>query len=260
MSPTDFNHALEQVYLANPCQTLPNPLWKTLNQLAGFETSFTTDSTGINRLEAWTDDHLFIYWRRDGRQPSLLINRRLNYQRQALIHQDFLDPPTVAGFQHWTSQYRLLFRDQPMPEPLLPDGFQFANVVNSPAEIAAITDHLAQGSPESLAHVEDWINSPRFTADLWVWVIDETTQQPVGLALGEFDTRINEAAIEWVQVLPDYQRRGLGKALTFEVLRRIGERAVFTSVAGVVEDRDNPGAFFRRCGFSGNDVWWLLSR
>ena len=71
MSPIDFRQALEQVYLTNPCQTLPNPLWKTLDKLDEFETSFTTDSAGINRLEAWTADELYIYWRRAGRQPSL---------------------------------------------------------------------------------------------------------------------------------------------------------------------------------------------
>jgi ribosomal protein S18 acetylase RimI-like enzyme len=91
-------------------------------------------------------------------------------------------------------------------------------------------------------------------------VVDESTQQPVGLALAELDTAIREASIEWVQVLPDYQLRGIGKALTHEVLRRIAERALFTTATGLVEDRDNPGAFFRRCGFTGDDVWWWLRR
>jgi ribosomal protein S18 acetylase RimI-like enzyme len=260
MSPTDFRQALEQVYLANPCQTLPNPLWKTLDKLNEFETSFTTDSTGINRLEAWTNDQLYIYWRRSGRQPSLLINRRLNYQRQALIHQDFLDSPTVAGFKQWTSHYRLLFRDQPSPEPILPAGYRFASVVSSPAEVQAISDHVAQSDSNSLRLVQDWLNSPKFTADLWVWAIDEAAQQPVGLGLAELDTHFQEASIEWVQVLPAHQRHGLGRALVHEVLRRISERAQFTTVTGPVEDRDNPGAFFRRCGFTGDDVWWLLNR
>ena len=123
-----------------------------------------------------------------------------------------------------------------------------------------ITDHVSQSANTVLASVQDWLHSPKFTADLWIWAVDEATQQPAGLALAELDTQIHEASIEWIQVLPDYQRRGVGRALVHELLRRIGERALFTTVAGVVEDRDNPGAFFRRCGFTGADVWWLLSR
>ncbi len=71
---------------------------------------------------------------------------------------------------------------------------------------------------------------------------------------------VHEAVIETVEVSPDYRGRGLGRALVRELLRRIGTRAVFTTVSGIVEDRDNPGAFFRRCGFTGEDVWWWLRR
>jgi ribosomal protein S18 acetylase RimI-like enzyme len=71
---------------------------------------------------------------------------------------------------------------------------------------------------------------------------------------------MHEASIEWVQVAPEYQKRGIGRALVCEVLRRLDTRAAFVTAAGEVEDRDNPGAFFRRCGFTGQDVWWLLGR
>ncbi len=101
MLPDEFQYALMDAYLQAPCQVLAAPLWQTLPGLEGIETSVARDTQGVNRLEAYTDDSLLVYWRRSGRQPSLLVNRRLEYQRFALIHQDFLDAPTVAGFISW---------------------------------------------------------------------------------------------------------------------------------------------------------------
>jgi hypothetical protein len=44
------------------------------------------------------------------------------------------------------------------------------------------------------------------------------------------------------------------------LLSRLEQRAAFTTVAGIVGDRSNPEGLYRRCGFTGNDVWWLLSK
>jgi GNAT superfamily N-acetyltransferase len=101
---------------------------------------------------------------------------------------------------------------------------------------------------------------PVFVPDLWLWVIDEASGQPAGLGIAELDREIGEGAIEWIQILPDYQARGLGHCLVMELLRRIGDRVSFVTVADQVDDRDNPGVFFRNCGFTGTDVWWYLRR
>jgi len=257
----DFRKALTQVYLANPCQVLPNPLWQTLEHIGDCETAVASDSKGVTRLEAWEGDRLHVYWRRDGRQPSLLINRRLEYQQAAVIHQDFLDPKTVAGFDSFTSYYRLIHRQSAVPVADLPAGFRFAGVVESPEEVQAVIKHIEQSDPTGqLAAFQDWLHSPAFAPDLWLWVMSEEAEQPVGLGIGELDIEHREAAILWVQVLPDFQHRGIGTAIMHELLNRIGSRAAFTTVSGPVEDRHNPGAFFRQCGFTGDDVWWVLQR
>ena len=246
-----FPEALKIAYFQNPCQVLANPLWRSLAKLDDFQTSFGSDSTGVNRLEAWDTNSLYIYWRRDGRQSSLLIRRRLEAVQLALIHQDFLDPDTVIGFKTWKSYYRLLLRpEEGIARPALPANLRFAE-----ASIDADAVSRFLGDTE---RVDEWRRRPVLAPGLWVWAMDDDV--PVGLAVGEFDSVMSEATIEWVQVLPDYQRRGIGRALVGELLRRLGTRATFVTVAGEVEDRDNPGAFFRRCGFSGQDVWWLLGR
>ena len=120
--------------------------------------------------------------------------------------------------------------------------------------------HLAQDDNSLLDTVQTWLKHPVFASDLWLWVIDVASDQPVGLGVGELDSDIHEASLTWVQVLPDYQRQGIGRAIVHELLHRIADRAAFTTVSGPVEDRDNPGAFFRHCGFTGEDVWWYLRR
>lgn len=246
----DFRQALTATYLQNPCQVLANPLWKTLEKLDDFQTAFGIDSNGANRLEAWNDDSLYVYWRRENRQQSLLMRRRLETVQVALIHQDFLDPDTVAGFKTWKSYYRLSYRpDQPV-KPVLPPGLRFA-------EASVDADAVARFIGDT-ARVDDWRRHPVLAPGLWVWAMDGDT--PVGLVVGEFDAGMHEVSIEWVQVAPEYQKRGIGRALVCEVLRRLDTRAAFVTAAGEVEDRDNHGAFFRRCGFTGQDVWWLLGR
>lgn len=260
MTQADFHRALREVYQENPCQVLPGPLWQTLAGLADCETSVARGPEGVNRLEAFTNDSLLIYWRRSGRQPSMLINRRLEYQRFALIHQDFLDPPTVAGFKAWESRYRLIYRPETSTEVSLPDGYRFQAAVDSAGGVAALQGHVAQAENPALDFAQDWLNSPAFAPDLLLWLLDERNEQPVGLGVALLDSDLGEAVIEQVQIVEAYRGRGLGRALVQELLRRIGTRASFTTVSGIVEDRDNPGAFFRHCGFAGDDVWWWLRR
>ncbi len=256
----EFQNALTQVYLSNPCQVLPQPLTRTLAEIADCETAVASDATGVNRLEAWAGDSLYVYWRRDNRLPSMLINRRLEYQQRAVIHQDFLEAPVVAGFRHFSSYYRLQYSGAVVPQPELPAGFRFAGVVNSPDEVAAIAGQIEQGNDSALLPVRQWLESPAFAADLWLWVMEASADQPAGIGVAELDPETREASILWVQVMPAYRRRGLGRNIVRELLRRVMERAAFITVSGSVEDRDNPGAFFRQCGFTGSDVWWYLSR
>ena len=256
-----FRKALTQVYFDDPCQVLPNPLWQSLEGVDRYETALTSGNRGFSRLEAWEDNHLYIYWRREERQPSMLINRRLEFQQSAVIHQDFLNPPTVAGFDRFASFYRLIHRGAPVSTTALPAGYRFAGVVDSQDEIQAVIAHIEQNDPsDQLAAFHDWLNRPTFTPDLWLWVMGEAADQPVGLGVGEIDTEHREAAILWVQVQSDDRNKGIGRAIVHELLHRIGNRAQFTTVSGPVEDRTNPGAFFRQCGFTGDDVWWVLER
>ncbi|MBI5666649.1 MAG: GNAT family N-acetyltransferase [Chloroflexi bacterium] len=256
-----FRAALTHVYLENPCQVLPNALWKTLPELDDVRTAVEVASDGmVKRLEASTDDRLYIYWTREGRRPSLLMRRRLNTVRSALVHQDYLDPDTAAGFQTRLSFFRLIYRGSP-PTPQLPAGYSFADVQHG-EQAQLIADFIAECYDDvkpTADTVRQWTQRTVFAPDLWLWVRDERTGTACALAIAEFDASIGEVSLEWVQTLPGYQGKGLGRAVVQEILRRAAGRMAFATVSGQVEDRSNPGAFYRQCGFTGNDVWWLLA-
>ncbi|MGN0628125.1 MAG: GNAT family N-acetyltransferase [Oscillospiraceae bacterium] len=78
--------------------------------------------------------------------------------------------------------------------------------------------------------------------------------------IADFDREIGELVLEWIQVLPEYRRRGLGKMLVNELLCRMGNRAKFATVSGRADSPSNPEALYRKCGFAGNDVWHVLHR
>jgi GNAT superfamily N-acetyltransferase len=107
--------------------------------------------------------------------------------------------------------------------------------------------------------VRGWLNRPVYEPNLWVWIIDETTDQPAALGVAELDHQVPEASLEWIQVLPAYRGRGLGKAVVAELLRRASDEAEFTTVAGKINNPTRPDRLYQRCGFTGRDLWWLLT-
>ncbi len=252
-----FRDVLAKIYLENPCKVLSNPLWKTLDKLDDFQTTFGSDAKGVNRLEASNLESLFVFWRREGRQPSLLMRRKLETVRIAMMHQDFLDPDVAVGFDTRRGYFRLLHDHKNVHPSQLPSGFRFAQV-DTGLELLRAAAFTGQ-EPHIL---QNWVNHPVFAPDLWLWVIDEKSSQPVGFGMAELDTTYGEAALEWIQVLPTYQDAGIAENLVWELLRRVKDRAAFTTVTGDLDYKaiDNPGAFYRECGFSGQDLWWLLGR
>lgn len=257
MTGDGFRNALVKTYLENPCQVLANPLWKTLDKLDDFQTAFGGSDGIISRLEASNEESVFVYWRRQDRRPSLLIRRKIETMQLVLMHQDFLDPDVAVGFDTRRGYYRLMHDHKTFQSPQLPEGFRFAEV-DTGVELLRAAAFSGQ-EPQIL---QNWVNHPVFAPDLWLWVMDEKTQQPAALGIAELDSTYREAAIEWIQVLPAHYGGTIGQNLVLELLRRVKDRADFTTVSGEMDfkERENPGSFYRECGFTGQDIWWLLGR
>ncbi len=108
--------------------------------------------------------------------------------------------------------------------------------------------------------VKEWTKSIVFDNNLWVYIKEIKTGKIVALGIAEFDKEINEASLEWIQVLPEYHGKGLGQAIVNELLNRLKDSADFVTVSGKVDNLTNPEVLYRKCGFTGNNVWHILTK
>jgi len=261
-TPENFREALTRVYRENPCQVLPNALWKSLPWADCFETDFKIEGEIIRHLMAWDAAQLMLYWDRDGRLPEYAPWGSGGSLEFALLHRDFDDLVRLEDFSQIELYFRLIHKMEKVPEKKLPDGFSFA-IADPQREAQEISTFIAACYEElhpTAETVQGWTEHPVFDASLWVWLIEEGSETPAGLGIAEFDPGIAEGSLEWIQVLPTYRGRGLGKQIVYELLRRLEGRATFTSVAGQMDNQTQPEKLYRSCGFEGNDLWHVLRK
>ena len=93
---------------------------------------------------------------------------------------------------------------------------------------------------------------------LWIIVFDKKTNKAVGCGVADYDEELQEGILEWIQVLPEYRGRRIGKLIVMELLHRMRDKAKFVTVSGKVDNLTKPEMLYRSCGFSGHDVWHIL--
>jgi len=254
-----FRDALVSAYCEEPCRVLPNAIWKTLTEVDNFETSFEVENSVVIRLEMWDEKGLHLYWHRDQHPPNIPEDR-ISRLRFVLVHQDYLEAVPIERFATRKPYFRIIHSNRAIPTVELPLGFRIVNV-NVDTEADAVAELIGKCYDDFLPNaqsVQNWAGHPVFDPDSWIWVMDERIGIPVGLGIAEVDPTILEASLEYVQVLPEYRGRGLGKCIVLELLTRFHDRVAFTTVSGEAKNRTHPEGLYRSCGFCGNDVWWLL--
>ena len=257
-STEDFCAALRAVYCANPCQALSIPLWKTLRLPDPCDLFCTREQGRVAHLEARAGQRLLVYWDAE-RHPAHLPDPDLTGITFALAHQDHLALFEQGPFKTRTPYFRLLHHGEAV-HATAPHGFSFATV-DMPRQAADVAGMIARCYADPLFAAETvlgWTHHPTFDPTLWVWVMDDATGAPAGLGIAEIDRTIGEGAMEWIQVLPEYRGRGLGAAIVQALLQRLHGHVAFSTISGEVNNPARPEALYRRCGFTGNDVWWVL--
>lgn len=257
----DFSEALKQAYLLNPTQVLPNAYWKTRDRIAGCETIFGCDANGqVNHLEMWQGPRLLAGWDADRDHFNLPV-ARADTLTFALLHQDTLAGFDTSRFSCQKPYFRLRYDfEGPARLARLPEQYRFANV-QIEREAQAVSDLIGQCYDDLHPDVETvrgWAHLPVFAADLWLWVLDEKTGRPAGLGIAEVDPSLPEGSLEWIQVLPEYRSIGLGQALVRELICRMKGRVQFVTVSGESNNLTHPEHLYRSCGFTGEDVWWVM--
>lgn len=148
-----------------------------------------------------------------------------------------------------------------MKELTKPEGYDI--VTASPEDIETIVSIINASYNDlqvSNEQMQSYTQTPVYRPDLWILVKESSTGICVGCGIADFDPEAEELILEWIQVLPQYRGKNIGTAIVKELLWRGKDFAQFATVSGKVENKTKPEALYRKCGFTGNDVWHLLRK
>lgn len=135
-------------------------------------------------------------------------------------------------------------------------GVEIRTLTVGDFETAAAILSRCYGMAFDRERVEAMTRSKAYAPELWLLALAEGG--PAGCVIAEEDGQTGEGSLEWVQVLPGFRRRGIGKALVLVALGRMKGR--FATVSGRVDNETEPEKLYRACGFTGSDVWHILTR
>lgn len=107
--------------------------------------------------------------------------------------------------------------------------------------------------------MESYRNTPVYRSDLWILLREKNSDTVVAGGIADYDRETKELILEWIQVLPDYRKKGYGQLVVKNLLLKMQNIAEFATVSGKVNNPTNPQALYRKCGFTGNDVWHILT-
>lgn len=173
-----------------------------------------------------------------------------------ILHHDDYDPSAWAGY-HDEPYFRLYHSLQELPEAPLPEGFFLSHA--TPEEFSA---HIAACYPSIRISADDLracMQRPVCHPDLWL-VIRDADGMIAASGIADLDRCIGEGVLEWIQVSDAYRRRGLGRCIVTELLRRMAGEARFATVSGQCNNPTRPEQLYRACGFTGRDVWHILQK
>lgn len=201
---------------------------------------------------------LYIYWPKDKQG----IDTDCSQLKTVLVHEAQMNDELKNKFPDKEPYFRLLHNNKDIAAADVPNDYYIRNV-DTDAEIKLVShficccyDNIKPGPWE----VQEWTKHPVFNKKLWIWIIDKNTEKPAALGIAELDSNIKEGSLEWIQVLPDYRCRRLGKTLVEELLNRLKPYVDFTTVSGQMDNKTNPERLYRSCGFYGDDVWYVLRK
>ncbi len=175
-----------------------------------------------------------------------------------IIHQRDFDPTLLADYTD-ECYFRLLHPLKHISAPL-PDWLCIRTA--EPADVPMLAEIINASYTDlsvTPAQLEGYTRTPVYAPDLWIIAYDRHTGVPVGCGVADLDQTIGEGALEWIQVLPEYRGRHAGRAIVSELLRRMQGKAAFATVSGRVENASRPEALYRACGFTGGDLWHVLT-
>lgn len=153
--------------------------------------------------------------------------------------------------------FRLKHDLQNLKPAVIPDGFSLHD-----ASFEEYAGHInsCYGTIITAEEVRGLTERTVYCSELWLALMDDTEGKLAATGIAELDREIGEGSLEWIQVSEEYRGRGLGSYLVLELLQRMKGKAQFATVSGQCNNKTNPERLYRRCGFTGQDIWHVLKQ
>jgi ribosomal protein S18 acetylase RimI-like enzyme len=259
MDVNSFSEALISVYVENPCSIQPNALWKTLNEIDNFRNNFEMENSKVVKLMLWNEKELLIYW--DRNSFYIDIDRdKLSKFSKITVHETQLTNRINSMFPKRESYFRLMHNLKNISKTQLPRDYYFLEV-NMPGEAEIVSELISTcyvNIKINKDEVINWTKRPVYNKSLWIWIMNKKNDKPVGLGIAEEDYILKEGAIEYILVLPEYRDIGLGRSLILELINTLENRVNYVTVSGKIDNQLKLEDLFRKCGFKGNDIWYVI--
>lgn len=178
-----------------------------------------------------------------------------------IVHERDFHAKDFAGYRDQRF-FRLIHHLQRIDAPVVPKGY-YVRTISIPEELDRLVDLINQCYQDISVNRNQmlfWTASPVFDPHLWVGVCEESTSELVGAGIAEIDDTIQEGILEWIQVLPKHQQSGIGQCLVRTLLERLKGKVDFVTVSGDLDNPTNPEKLYRSTGFTGNDIWHILTK
>ncbi len=203
------------------------------------QSEYLADPCGVSSLP---------YWKTEGIQVP--------EHMQIVHHRDFSD--VLLDTYQDEPYFRLRHSLAKVDPPVLPAGFSFGTA--SLAEFSQHINHCYDKPCMTEAILEGYRQQPVFCEALWLVIQEEQSGAIAASGIAALDQRIGEGILDWIQVSRDCRRMGLGRCMVSELLNRLRSRADFVTVSGQIKNPGRPEALYRSCGFTGEDVWHVLTK
>lgn len=171
-----------------------------------------------------------------------------------ILRDDEFDASVCAGVDE--PYFRLIHRMDGIDKPELPEPFRIV-----PCDAEGFARHIRECYTEESV-TEDELRTCAglavYDPDLWIMVADATNGRMAASGIADADRRIGEGILEWIQVSPDYRRRGLGRFIVRELLYRMKGKADFATVSGKMSNPGNPFGMYLSCGFRDPVIWHVI--
>lgn len=174
-----------------------------------------------------------------------------------IVHHDDFDKKLFSSY-HDEKYFRLIHKlNNVQSTPI--EGFSVRTADAS--DIAIIVNIINKSYTDlsvTMEQILSYTKTEVYDKNLWI-IICESNTQAVGCGIADFDNEAKEGILEWIQVLPEYRGRGIGKMIVNELLCRM-KNADFATVSGKIDNSTNPEKLYRSCNFMGTDIWHILTK